>query len=75
MIMGYHRRAWTGGDWPTKEQRSGRAFKDVRTALFREQVAECGGLDLWACAGTSALERARIFWNRATADAHRTVNG
>jgi hypothetical protein len=42
--------------------------------FFREQVRECGGLDLWACAGTSALERARIFWNAASLDAWRTFS-
>jgi hypothetical protein len=33
---------------------------------------ECGGLDFWKCAGTSSMERARIFWNRALLDAWAT---
>lgn len=65
--------AWTGGDTPTRQQKQNRKFKNLRSDLFREQVRECGGLDLWVCAGTSALERARIFWNRATLDAHATL--
>lgn len=47
-------------------------FRELRKAFFREQLSECGGLDLWACAGTTALERARIFWNRAHLDAWAT---
>lgn len=65
--------AWTGGSWPTEEDKQNPEFRKIRSYLFREQVKECGGLDLWACAGTSALERARIFWNRANADAHATI--
>lgn len=71
----YNRRAWTGGDSPSHaERRSNSEFKQLRTAFYREQVAECGGLGLWACAGTSVLERARIFWNRANGDAWRTLD-
>jgi len=64
--------AWMGGDWPSKEEKS-EVFKQMRRFLYKEQVNECGGLDLWVCAGTSVLERARIFWNRATADAWASI--
>lgn len=67
------RTAWTGGDRPTSQTRKRKDFREIRSDLFREQVRECGGLDLWKCAGTSSLDRARIFWNRATLDAWRTV--
>ena len=63
---------WNGGRFPTKQDRSF-VFKKLRKHLFREQILECGGLDLWVCAGTSVLERARIFWNRADADALATL--
>ena len=72
----YRRYAWTGGDTPRSNplpKAKRKAFVAIRRDLFREQVAECLGLDFWACSGTSALERARIFWNRATLDAFRTV--
>src|SRR5438093_7163350 len=70
----YSRVAWTGGDTPTSEVRRNADYRYLRRMFFREQVRECGGLDLWACAGTSALERARIFWNAATLDAWRTFS-
>lgn len=70
----YRLRAWTGGDSPGPEDKSGEAYRLVRRSLFREQLKECGGLDLWKCAGTSCMERARIFWNRASLDAWRTVS-
>src|SRR5260370_15749453 len=53
----YSRVAWTGGDTPTPEIRRNADYRYLRRMLFREQVRECGGLDLWAFAGTSALER------------------
>lgn len=68
----YKRTAWTGGCKPPARHRCPE-FLALRRAFFREQVAEGGPLDLWACAGTSALERARIFWNSATLDAWATV--
>jgi hypothetical protein len=71
-------RAWTGGDLPSKEYRhnpANKRFRTLRSILFREQCLECGGLNLWSCVGTSAIERARIFWNRATLDAWRSLNG
>ena len=68
--------AWTGGSTPNREtRRKNNHFRFLRKMFFCEQVADCGGLDLWAVAGTSALERARIFWNRATLDAWATVRG
>ena len=51
-----------------------RVFAGIRSLLFREYVRECGGLDLWECAGTTRWDRARLFWNRATLDAWRTVD-
>lgn len=71
------RRAWTGGDVPPLWIASSNfynEFKAFRKFYFREQLKECGGLDLWKCAGTSALERARLFWNAATLDAWRTIS-
>ena len=70
----FQRIAWTGGDTPTKESFRNSEFRSLVRAYFDDQIRDCGGLDLWACAGTSALERARIFWNRAKLDAHRTLN-
>ena len=71
-ILGLTRRAWTGGRRPPKRFSDAR-YKAIRRVYFREHVRECGGLNLWACAGTSALERARIFWNRASYDAYATL--
>lgn len=67
------RHAWTGGGVPTKADKATSRFKELRRLFFREQLKMCGGLDLWACAGTSATERARIFWNQATLDAWATI--
>jgi hypothetical protein len=69
----YPRRAWTGGNG-NYHGCAHQDFKWLRRLFFREQVRECGRLDLWACAGTSALERARIFWNRASLDAFATLD-
>lgn len=69
----FSRHAWTGGDKPPR--RYGCAdFRAVRRVYFREFVADCGGLNLWECAGTTALDRARIFWNQARLNAWRTVS-
>lgn len=68
----FERVAWTGGDTPPKRYRN-RDYRALRRAFFRESVAICGGLNLWECAGTTALDRARIFWNQARLDAWRTV--
>lgn len=70
----YQRRAWTGGDVPTIYFGIDPLEKELIDAFYDEQVAECGGLDLWECAGTSAAERAAIFRNRALLDAWRTMN-
>jgi hypothetical protein len=68
----FTRCAWTGGDTPPA--RHGDAdYRAIRRALFRESVRDCGGLGLWECAGTSALDRARIFWNRARLDSWATI--
>lgn len=67
--------AWTGGDTPSVQYKhNSKRFRVLRSILFREQCIDSGGLDLWACAGTSAMERARIFWNRASLDAYRSLN-
>lgn len=68
----FRRHAWTGGSTPPKRFRSAE-FVALRRFFFRELVSECGGLDLWECAGTSALDRARIFWNQARFDAWSTL--
>jgi len=69
-----NRKAWTGGDVPSRQDiRRYRKLRELRSLFFKEQIQECGGLDFWACAGTSSLERARIFWNRAKLDAWRTL--
>ena len=49
----YERRAWTGGSVPTIDFENDLINKDLIEAFFNEQVSECGGLDLWECAGTS----------------------
>src|SRR5438093_2035419 len=67
-------RAFASLNSPTPEVRRNADYRYLRPMFFREQVRECGGLDLWACAGTSALERARIFWNAASLDAWRTFS-
>lgn len=65
--------AWTGGNTaPKGEYSRNPVFRGLIHAFYRSQVRECGGLGLWACAGTTAMERARIFWNRARHDAWRT---
>jgi len=71
---GKNRHAWTGGDTPPPGLRRGNAkFRSLVSFFFQEQLVECGGLDFWKCAGTSSMERARIFWNRAMLDAWATV--
>lgn len=67
----FRRYTWTGGDTPPKGFKNP-DFLALRRFFWREQLAQAGPLDYWACAGTSALERARIFWNRARLDAWRT---
>lgn len=69
----YQIRAWTGGKGNYTEC-THPDFGWLRRWFFREQVKACGGLDFWECAGTSALQRARIFWNRASLDAFATLN-
>jgi len=68
----YSIRAWTGGksDYRACTHPD---FGWLRRWFFREEVKRCGGLDFWQCAGTSALQRARIFWNRASLDALATL--
>jgi len=62
------RNCWTGGDTPPKDFIL-EIFRELRQFYFRDQVKDCGGLDLWKEQGTTALEQARIFWNRARLDA------
>lgn len=74
--MRFNRHAWTGGDTPPKpfqHTTQSASFKSLRRLMFRELLAICGGLDLWQHAGTSALDRTRIFWNQASLDAWRTL--
>jgi len=69
----YNRIAWTGGD-SHKRIKSTPLFLKIRRAYFRESLRLCGGLNLWECAGTTSLERARIFWNQAHMDACATYD-
>lgn len=71
-IFGYERMTWTGGDSPSKEVKRVKDFQKLRSFFFRESLDLCGGLDLWKCAGTSSMERARIFWRHANYDAWAT---
>jgi hypothetical protein len=68
----YQIRAWTGGR-SNYRHCPHRDFNWLRRYFFRRQIADCIRLDFWACAGTSPLERARIFWNRASLDAFATL--
>lgn len=71
----YNRRAWMGGKTPEKNLiRKNSEFRNLVSAFFREELRDCLGLDFWKCAGTSGMERARIFWNRAKLDAFATLN-
>lgn len=65
--------AWTGGDVPPADAKNDSKFRAIRSYFFQGEVANCGGLDLWKCAGTSSMERARIFWKHASYDAWRTL--
>lgn len=68
----YLQHTWTGGDVPPKGYNDPE-FRALRRYFFRDNIHDGGPLDLWACAGTSALERARIFWNAARLTAWRTL--
>lgn len=46
-------------------------FNTLRRLMFRYNLQTCGGLNLWVCAGTSCMERARILWNEAIGYAER----
>lgn len=70
----YERRAWTGGDKPRPDFPLTMEETQVVRVFLDEQLDECGGLGLWACAGTSPKERLDIFWNRAVMDAWRTMH-
>ncbi len=72
-ILGFTRKAWTGGSTPPPEIKADVTFRALRREYFRESLRECGGLDLWKCAGTSSMERARIFWSHAAYDAWATM--
>lgn len=73
-LIKYPRRTWTGGDTPPPGlAHESEAYRSIRSFYFQEALVECGGLDLWKCAGTGSMERARIFWNRASLDAWRTL--
>jgi len=68
----FHRTAWTGGDAPTKTFLKSSIGKELVAIFLNEQIADCGGLDLWNCAGISPEERLAIFQNRANLDAWAT---
>lgn len=69
-------KAWTGGKAPTAaDWQTNRNLRWITRWLFRKQHRESGvPMNFWACAGTSALERARILWNRAKLDAFATLD-
>lgn len=64
---------WNGGCTPTKKDKKNPVFKAIRSNIFRELLKNCGGLDYWKCAGTSSMERSRIFWNEANLNAWATI--
>jgi hypothetical protein len=69
----YQRYAWTGGDTPRDdEEKHNPDYAALVEWYYNEQVEDCGGLDLWECAGTSVEDRKAIFRNRARLDAWRT---
>jgi hypothetical protein len=70
----YKRRAWTGGDKPDIDFGCEPEVAELIDAFLQEQIAKCGGLDLWECAGTSAAERKAIFQQRALPAAWRTLH-
>lgn len=70
----YKRIAWTGGDVAPIGWDVVPLHKDLIEAFYNESVQKSGGLDFWACAGTSAEERKALFMNRAILDAWRTMN-
>jgi hypothetical protein len=69
----YLRRAWTGGDTPPPNwERTNHIAAQLYSFFLEEQIADSGGLDFWACAGTSAEERLKMFENCARLDAWAT---
>jgi len=71
----FMRQAWTGGDVPPIAwERISQVASELYAFFLEESIADSGGLDFWACAGTSAEERLDIFKNRAKLDAWATFN-
>lgn len=68
----FQRIAWTGGSTPPENFIQTNLGRELYQFFLNEQLADCGGLDLWECAGTSKEERFQIFHNRATLDAWAT---
>jgi hypothetical protein len=60
-------RAWTGGDWPAVISRR---LRSARTAFFRVQVGDWRRF--WGDFPDKPTRA--LFFKRATADAHRTLN-
>lgn len=71
----YTPQAWTGGNDLKPQDTRRPLFRAIRGFFFWDQIEMSGGLGMWTCAGTSALERARLFWMRATLDAWATIRG
>ena len=77
--------AWTGGSTAPKgfyhgKEKVNKKFRRIVSYFFQQSLVDCCGLDYWkfvasdgAITGTSSLERARIFWNRAKGDAWATM--
>lgn len=69
----FERRAWTGGDGPPQDFEFLTSTTHCLYRFFLEEfIAECGGLGLWECAGTSANERLEMFKRWARCDAWAT---
>ena len=62
-----NRRAWTGGDTPPPGFRNRCPdYRRLVTAFFREQLQQCGGLDLWKFHSPRREEGDRLVTSSAT---------
>lgn len=62
----YNRRAWTGGDAPTKIEFRIPEFSNLYLAFLQDQIKDFGQ--------TPDMDTLEIFKNRAELDAWRTLN-
>lgn len=66
-------KAWTGGSSPRRMLEISKEERDLRSSLFREQMKTV--FEYWGDyrgLNKSALDMARIQYNRAAHDAHAT---